>query len=204
VCSPGYGWAFSVGHPVAGRAAGPGRRARCDGASGLGASEEWVRAGVKLGVAILTMGTRPKELGELLASVAAQTVPAARTVVVANGCRLPELPSWAETVELPDNLGATGGRNAALERLRDMDLVLDLDDDGLLVADDVIERICALYEADPRLGIVGFRIADETGMTQRRHVPRLRAGDPMRGGYVTGFLGGAHVLSSSMLEKAGD
>ncbi|SFF94847.1 Glycosyltransferase, GT2 family [Actinacidiphila alni] len=155
-------------------------------------------------MAILTMGTRPKELADLLASVAGQSVPAARTVVVANGCALPDLPPWVETVELPENLGVTGGRNAALDRLRDMDLVLDLDDDGLLVADDVFEKITGLYEADPRLGIVGFRIADETGLTQRRHVPRLRAGDPMRGGYVTGFLGGAHVLSTAMLTEVGD
>lgn len=163
----------------------------------------WVRVGVKLGVAILTMGTRPKELAQLLASVAMQTAPAARTVVVANGCELPELPSWVETVRLPDNRGVTGGRNAALEHLRDMDLVLDLDDDGLLVDDSVFATIAALFEADDKLGIVGFRIADETGATQRRHVPRLRAGDPMRAGEVTGFLGGAHVLSARMLDEIG-
>lgn len=155
-------------------------------------------------MAILTMGTRPKELADLLASVEMQTAPAARTVVVANGCEMPELPPWVETVQLAENLGVTGGRNAALEHLRDMDLVLDLDDDGLLVADDVFAKIAQLYEGDSKLGIVGFRIADETGVTQRRHVPRLRAGDPMRGGLVTGFLGGAHVLSTTMLAQVGD
>ncbi|WTU25675.1 glycosyltransferase family 2 protein [Kitasatospora purpeofusca] len=159
--------------------------------------------GVKLGVAVLTMGTRPKELAELLASVGMQTVKAAKVVVVGNGCVLPELPAGVEGVELADNLGVTGGRNVALEHLRDVDVVIDLDDDGLLVADDVLARIADLYEADPGLGIVGFRIADETGVTQRRHVPRLRAGDPMRGGEVTGFLGGGHALSSKMLEQVG-
>ncbi|MER7728570.1 glycosyltransferase family 2 protein [Streptomyces sp. NPDC096323] len=149
------------------------------------------------------MGTRPKELAELLASVRSQTTGAARTVVVANGCAMPELPPWVETVQLEENLGVTGGRNAALAHLGDMDLVLDLDDDGLLVADDVVATITAMYAAEPRLGIVGFRIADETGVTQRRHVPRLRAGDPMRGGLVTGFLGGAHVLSVPMLREIG-
>jgi GT2 family glycosyltransferase len=162
--------------------------------------------GMTLGVAILTMGTRPKELAALLASVKSQTVSATRTVVVGNGCLLADLnlPSWVEAVELAENLGVTGGRNVALERLRDMDLVLDLDDDGLLVADTDFERITRLYEADPGLGIVGFRIADETGLTQRRHVPRLRSGDPMRGGSVTTFLGGAHVLSGKMLAQVGD
>ncbi len=160
--------------------------------------------GVKLGVAVLTMGTRPKELAELLASVEMQTVRPARTVVVAQGCPLPELPAWVEGVELAENLGVTGGRNVALEHLRDVDVVIDLDDDGLLVADDVFARIEALYEADPGLGIVSFRIADETGLTQRRHVPRLRAGDPMRGGEVTSFLGGGHGLSTKMLRQVGD
>ncbi|MFC1438006.1 glycosyltransferase [Streptacidiphilus sp. N1-10] len=159
---------------------------------------------VKLGVAVVTMGTRPKELAALLASVASQTAPAARTVVVGNGCSLEDLPPWVEKVELPENLGVTGGRNAALERLRDVDLVLDLDDDGLLTQDTVFTRIGELFAADPVLGIVSFRIADETGVTQRRHVPRLRAGDPMRGGYVTTFLGGAHVLAQPMLAQVGD
>ncbi|WP_042426726.1 glycosyltransferase family 2 protein [Streptacidiphilus anmyonensis] len=150
------------------------------------------------------MGTRPKELAALLESVRSQQAPAARTVVVGNGCRLDGLPEWVETVELPENLGVTGGRNAALERLRDVDLVLDLDDDGLLVDDQVFTRIGELFAADERLGIVSFRIADETDVTQRRHVPRLRAGDPMRGGYVTTFLGGAHVLAQPMLAQVGD
>lgn len=41
------------------------------------------------------------------------------------------------------------------------------------------------YAADERLGVVSFRIADATGTTQRRHVPRRRSGDPMRGGMRT-------------------
>lgn len=158
---------------------------------------------VKLGVAILTMGTRSKELAALLASLEAQTVKATRTVVVGNGCTLPELPSWVEAVELAENLGVTGGRNVALEHLRDMDVVVDLDDDGRLVADDVFAKITELYAGDPAMGIVSFRIADETGLTQRRHVPRLRTGDPMRGGEVTTFLGGGHALSVKMLKQVG-
>lgn len=158
---------------------------------------------VRLGVAILTMGTRPTELAALLASVDAQTVRAARTVVVGNGCALPDLPPWVEAVELPDNRGVTGGRNVALEHLRNVDVVVDLDDDGLLVSDGVFATLTDLYASDPTIGIVGFRIADETGRTQRRHVPRLRAGDPMRGGEVTTFLGGGHALSVIMVGQVG-
>jgi GT2 family glycosyltransferase len=51
---------------------------------------------------------------------------------------------------------------------------------------------------------VSFRVADEQGRTLRRHVPRLRAGDPLRRGLVTAFLGGGHALSAPMLRQIGD
>ncbi|MFI6147750.1 glycosyltransferase family 2 protein [Streptomyces sp. NPDC051109] len=152
------------------------------------------------------MGDRMPELLALLASVAKQDEPAARVVVVGNGTALPGLPEGVTVVELEENLGVSGGRNAAWRRLRDfgdVDVLVDLDDDGLLVEADVFRRIADLYAAESRLGIVSFRIADETGTTQRRHVPRLRAGDPMRRGPVTTFLGGGHALSMPMLEETG-
>nr|WP_206441994.1 glycosyltransferase [Streptomyces boncukensis] len=152
------------------------------------------------------MGNRPDELRELLRSVAEQSVPAARIVVVGNGAPLPPLPDGVTGIELDDNLGVSGGRNVALRELQeagDVDLVVDLDDDGLLVSTDVFERLSEMYREDPGLGIVSFRIADERGRTQRRHVPRLRAGDPERGGLVTTFLGGGHALSVPMLKQTG-
>lgn len=160
----------------------------------------------RVGVAVLTMGDRPDELRALLASVGAQSEPAARVVVVGNGCRLPELPDGVVGIELAENVGLPAGRNVAVRELRaagDVDVLVDLDDDGLLIADDVFARLADLYADDPRLGVVSFRIADETGFTQRRHVPRLRAGDPMRGGEVTTFLGGGHGLSMRMLDEIG-
>ncbi|GAA3733481.1 glycosyltransferase [Streptomyces tremellae] len=159
-----------------------------------------------MGVAVLTMGTRPAELRALLDSVAKQREPARRTVVVGNGAPLPELPEGVIGVELPENLGVAGGRNVAIEELRkagDVDVLVDLDDDGLLIDADVVSRVADLYETHPKLGVVSFRIADETGFTARRHVPRLRADDPMRGGEVTTFLGGGHALSMAMLDEIG-
>lgn len=160
----------------------------------------------RVGVAVLTMGDRMPDLLALLESVAKQDEPAARVVVVGNGTALPGLPDGVTAIELGENLGVAGGRNAAWRRLRefgDVDVLVDLDDDGLLIAADVFRRIADLYEADRRPGIVSFRIADETGTTQRRHVPRLRAKDPMRRGLVTTFLGGGHALSMPMLEQTG-
>ncbi|WP_079023680.1 glycosyltransferase family 2 protein [Streptomyces odonnellii] len=160
----------------------------------------------RVGVAVLTMGTRPVELRALLDSVAKQREPAARIVVVGNGAPLPELPAGVVGIELERNLGVSGGRNVALRELRaagDVDVLVDLDDDGLLIEADVISRVADLYEADARLGVISFRIADETGFTARRHVPRLRVDDPMRGGEVTTFLGGGHALSMRMLDEIG-
>ncbi|CAM5531736.1 Glycosyltransferase family 2 protein OS=Streptomyces alboniger OX=132473 GN=CP975_31220 PE=3 SV=1 [Streptomyces alboniger] len=163
----------------------------------------------RIGVVVITMGNRPKELDALLASVAAQDVPPDRIVLVGNGSplpALPPLPGRVTAVELDDNLGCPGGRNVAIDRLMefgDVDVIIELDDDGLLVDRDVFRGVRDLFAADPRLGIVGFRIADETGTTQRRHIPRLRATDPMRGGPVTAFLGGGHALSVKMLARTG-
>lgn len=136
----------------------------------------------RIAVAVVTMGNRPDEVDALLESVAKQDVPPERIVIVGNGCPLPDfarrlsLPGEVTAVELDENLGCPGGRNAALARLRefgDIDVVVDLDDDGLLVDADVLRRVRDLYAADERLGIVGFRIADELGETQQRHVPRI-------------------------------
>ncbi|MFC8350423.1 glycosyltransferase family 2 protein [Streptomyces sp. NPDC057280] len=174
--------------------------------------EETARA-PRVAVAVVTMGNRPAEVDALLESVAKQDVPPTRIVIVGNGCRLPEfaerlsLPGEVTVVELEENLGCPGGRNVGLARLRefgDVDVVVELDDDGLLVDADVLRRVGELFAADDRLGIVGFRIADEHGETQQRHVPRLGSADPLRGGYVTGFLGGGHGFRMAMLDEIGD
>lgn len=169
----------------------------------------------RIGVSIVTMGDRPQAVEALLASVAMQDVRPTRLVIIGNGTALPDFTAFpgledldggVTTIELPENLGCPGGRNAGLRRLAeigDVDVVIELDDDGLLVEKDVFRRVQDHFAADDRLGIVGFRIADEHGETQRRHVPRLRAGDPMRGGPVTAFLGGGHAFSMKMLEQTG-
>ncbi|MEV0095159.1 glycosyltransferase [Streptomyces sp. NPDC050738] len=160
----------------------------------------------RIGVVIVTMGNRPRELDALIASVDRQDAAPARVVLVGSANPLTDVAYDVTKIPLKDNPGCPGARNVGLRTLcasGDVDVVVELDDDGLLVADDVFRTVQELYAADPALGIVSFRIADEQGRTQRRHVPRLRSDDPMRRGLVTAFLGGGHALSVPMLDEIG-
>ncbi|MFZ3473998.1 glycosyltransferase family 2 protein [Streptomyces sp. 4.24] len=167
---------------------------------------------MRLGAVIITMGNRPDELKALLDSVAQQDGAPVETVVVGQGVRLTGLPEDVRTVELPENLGIPGGRNVGIEAFRsgdgagfEVDGLLFLDDDGLLERTDTADLCRQAFSEDPELGIVSFRIADpETGETQRRHVPRLRASDPMRSSRVTTFLGGANAVRTKVFEQVGD
>ncbi|MEV6264786.1 glycosyltransferase family 2 protein [Streptomyces sp. NPDC051784] len=163
---------------------------------------------MKLGAVIITMGNRPDELRALLDSVAKQDGDRIEVVVVGNGAPVPDVPPGVRTVELPENLGIPGGRNVGIEAFgpsgTDVDALLFLDDDGHLPNTDTAELCRQAFEADPALGIISFRIADpDTGATQRRHVPRLRAADPMRSSRVTTFLGGANAVRSQVIADAG-
>ncbi|MDX2732354.1 MULTISPECIES: glycosyltransferase family 2 protein [Streptomyces] len=163
---------------------------------------------MKLGAVIITMGNRPDELRALLDSVAKQDGDRIETVVVGNGAPVPDVPPGVRTVELPENLGIPGGRNVGIEAFgpsgADVDALLFLDDDGLLPLTDTAELCRQAFEEDPKLGIISFRIADpDTGVTQRRHVPRLRAADPMRSSRVTTFLGGANAVRTRVLAEVG-
>ncbi|MFI1395622.1 glycosyltransferase family 2 protein [Streptomyces sp. NPDC020681] len=163
---------------------------------------------MKLGAVIITMGNRPDDLRALLDSVAKQEGEPIQVVVVGNGAPVLDVPEGVRTVDLPDNLGIPGGRNVGIEAFgpsgSEVDALLFLDDDGLLPNTDTAELVREAFAADPGLGIVSFRIADpETGLTQRRHVPRLRASDPLRSSRVTTFLGGANAVRTKVLAEVG-
>ncbi|MGR8007153.1 glycosyltransferase family 2 protein [Streptomyces hypolithicus] len=163
---------------------------------------------MKVGAVIITMGNRPDELRALLDSVAKQDGDRVEVVVVGNGSPVTGVPEGVRTVELPENLGIPGGRNAGIEAFgpsgAEMDVLLFLDDDGLLAQADTAELCRQAFAADPALGIISFRIADpDTGQTARRHVPRLRAADPMRSSRVTTFLGGANAVRTQVFAEVG-
>ncbi|MGI5446403.1 glycosyltransferase family 2 protein [Streptomyces sp. CA-243310] len=163
---------------------------------------------MRLGAVIITMGNRPDELKALLDSVARQDGAPVEVVVVGQGVKVTGLPEGVRTVDLPENLGIPGGRNVGIEAFgpggTDVDALLFLDDDGLLERNDTAELCRQAFAEDPSLGIVSFRIADpDTGETQRRHVPRLRASDPLRSSRVTTFLGGANAVRTRVFEQVG-
>lgn len=61
-----------------------------------------------------------------------------------NATPLTEVMTDATKVPLAENLGCPGGRDVGLEPLRDSgdaDIVIELDDDGLLIADDVFRTV---------------------------------------------------------------
>ncbi|MFF8958477.1 glycosyltransferase family 2 protein [Streptomyces sp. NPDC014894] len=156
------------------------------------------------------MGDRPDDLRALLDSVAGQDGDRVEVVVVGNGAPVAGagLPAGVRTVELPENLGIPGGRNAGIEAFgpagAEVDALLFLDDDGLLPGSGTAELVREAFAADPELGILSFRIADpDTGVTQRRHVPRLRASDPLRSSRVTTFLGGASAVRTKVIAEVG-
>ncbi|MCX4626515.1 MULTISPECIES: glycosyltransferase [unclassified Streptomyces] len=163
---------------------------------------------MRLGAVIITMGNRPDDLKALLDSVARQEGDPVEVVVVGQGVEVTGLPDGVRSVSLPENLGIPGGRNVGIEAFgpggREVDALLFLDDDGLLERTDTAELCRQAFAEDPKLGIVSFRIADpESGETQRRHVPRLRAADPMRSSRVTTFLGGANAVRTEVFEQVG-
>jgi GT2 family glycosyltransferase len=171
------------------------------------------KTGLKLAAVVITMGARPAELAELLSTVAKQQGDRIDVVVVGNGIKASELPGLApdvRTVDLPENLGIPGGRNVGVDLLRALgpaerpDVILTLDDDGALDGDEVGLRLREAFEADPKLGVVSFRIADPvSGEVQRRHVPRVRVGDPDQGSAVTTFLGGGSAIRTAVVDQVG-
>ena len=156
-----------------------------------------------LSCVVLTMGDRPADVARALQTLRDQTGDPIETVVVGNGVQVEGLPEGVATLTLPENVGIPAGRNAGYAATTG-DLVFFLDDDGWLPHPGTAQRVREQFAADPRLGILTLRILDpETGQTQRRHVPRLRASDPGRSSDVTTFLGGGSVVRRAVLDQVG-
>jgi GT2 family glycosyltransferase len=164
---------------------------------------------VKLSAVVLTMGTRPVELDRAIGSVLGQEHIDVEVVLVGNGADpLPPGSPYdgderVRIVRLPKNVGIPAGRNSGVAAASG-DVVLFLDDDGWYRSTRLGTYLRDRFAADPRLGVISFRVRDpDGGSGERRHVPRLRAGDPERSSEVTTFLGGACAIRRTAFEAAG-
>ncbi len=161
---------------------------------------------MKLSVVVLTMGNRPVELERAVHSALNQRADGLdiEVVLVGNGADVPG--TWPDTVKvmrLPENVGIPAGRNRGAEASSG-EIIIFLDDDGWYESAKLGAHLRDLFTADANLGIVSFRVRDpEGGPGERRHVPRLRAGDPLRSSEVTTFLGGACAVRRAAFDAAG-
>jgi GT2 family glycosyltransferase len=166
---------------------------------------------VKISCVILTMGNRVAELDRAVESAIAQTDGDVEVVIVGNGADVPELSATpppgsaaaVKTVRLDHNVGIPEGRNRGVHECSG-DVVLFLDDDGWYASTKVAVHVRERFAAEPDLAVISFRVMDpDGGSVQRRHVPRLRAGDPERSSPVTTFLGGACAIRRSAFLQVG-
>ncbi|MDM4763542.1 glycosyltransferase family 2 protein [Galbitalea sp. SE-J8] len=170
-----------------------------------------MRARPRVGVVVLTQGTRPDDLARGLASVAAQREVDTDVVVVGNGWSPAGVPASVRTLALPENVGIPAGRNRGAEALAagDHGWLLFLDDDASLAGETFLADAIALVERDPRIGLVQPRVVDPAlaagpgAASPRRWVPRIRKGDPAASGAVFSVWEGAVVLPRAVFERAG-
>ena len=155
----------------------------------------------RVAVVVLTQSDRP-ELHEALASVRDQRGVDAHLVLVVNGAPAPETDAPDHLIELPENVGIPSGRNIGAAAVRS-GVVVFLDDDAELLGQDHLATVLRRFEEDPDLGAMAIRIVDESGDTQRRHVPRVGRGSADRSGPVTHFIGAACAVRTSAFEEIG-
>ncbi len=160
----------------------------------------------RLGVVLLTMGDRPDELARAVASLYEQTTQPDDVLVVVNAPTPPDggrlEVAGARVLAAGDNLGIPAGRNLGLDAVEG-EVVFFLDDDAWLAGPEVLAGVLERFDTESDLAVVSLRVVDEDGHTQRRHVPRLRVGDPARSSAVTTFLGGASAVRRRAFEQAG-
>jgi GT2 family glycosyltransferase len=156
-----------------------------------------------VGAVVLSMGDRPAELARGLRSLLSQREVVLDVVVVGNGWEPAGLPATVRSVALPDNVGVPAGRNVGAAAVSG-DILLFFDDDLEFEGDDVIRRAVAEFDADPALAVLQPRSVGPAGeRSARRHVPRLRTGDPTRSGDVVWFWEGCSFVRRSAFAAAG-
>ena len=147
-----------------------------------------MRSSPRVGVVVLSMGNRPKELATALDTLLAQDGVELDVVLVGNGWEPQGLPDRVRTVHCPENVGIPEGRNVGAREVRG-DILFVYDDDASLPSTDVLAGLVTEFD-DPRVAVVQPRGADPDGRpSPRRWVPRMRAGRAQAGDVVVFWEG---------------
>jgi GT2 family glycosyltransferase len=156
-----------------------------------------------VGVVILTMGERPSELAQALASVLQQRNVTLSIAVVGNGWAPAGLPAGVTAVPLAQNVGIPAGRNAGVPHVTG-DFLFFLDDDASIPDPHFLETGIAKLQANRRMGVLQPRITDPSGgQTPRRWIPRLRKGEPTRSSRVFSLLEAAVLTRRQLFDAIG-
>ncbi|WP_297742383.1 glycosyltransferase family 2 protein [uncultured Tessaracoccus sp.] len=154
-----------------------------------------------VGVALLSMGNRPKELAAALDALGRQEGVELDVMLVGNGWRPEGVPSWVRTHYSEENLGCPAGRNLAAS-LVNGEFLFFYDDDGLLPEPDTLARM--VRRCTPGVAVVQARGVDPSGVASpRRWVPRLRKSAELTGGDVAVFWEAMALFRRSAFDEVG-
>lgn len=155
----------------------------------------------KIGVVVLTMGTRPVELAKALDTLSEQVGVEMDTIIVGNGWAPEGLPDWVRVLALPENVGIPEGRNIGAAHTEG-ELIFFYDDDAFLPTPDVLARMAATFTADDRVAVCQPRGMDPDGRpSPRRWVPRLRTAGGGRPGEAAVFWEALCMIRRSAFDE---
>lgn len=155
---------------------------------------------LSVSVIVLTMGDRPAELEELVASFT--SCQPFQGVLVGNGVAPPQFPGW-DSYELEENIGISAGRAYGADQATG-DLLAFIDDDAKNLTSDLLQRARSAFAAEPDLAAIALRVVVEgTDRSLSEWQPRIRGRGETVPGDVTSFHGAAHIVRAEAYRAVG-